>query len=60
MPLLNELGKWALENKKYKAAERVFLRSIKVYPIKSYKFLLSNYHMTRLKYYVFLGGYYVC
>lgn len=32
VPLLNELGKWALENKKYKGAERVFLRSIKVYP----------------------------
>lgn len=32
VPLLNELGKWALENKKYKAAEKVFLRSIEVYP----------------------------
>lgn len=30
--ILNELGKWSLENKKYKAAERVFRRSVEVYP----------------------------
>ncbi|MEJ5165509.1 MAG: tetratricopeptide repeat protein [Thermoanaerobaculia bacterium] len=30
--LLNELGKWSLEKKKFKAAERVFKRSVEVYP----------------------------
>lgn len=30
--IINELGRWALENKKYKAAEKVFRRSVEVYP----------------------------
>lgn len=30
--ILNELGKWSLENNKYKAAEKVFRRSVEIYP----------------------------